>query len=136
MKILNRTTEATKTVSHRNTASEALAAYTLLKTTTSGETALATADSALNATVRGMTEKAVASGAVHDMTTGGEIENTAWSWTIDGSNENLLWLHETSSLLTETAPATVGKFSAPVAHVASATKITLRLDPFNITEIL
>lgn len=135
MKHLNRSTEKAKKTFAVKTASADIAAYACVRVTTAGKAITADDTSELNATVYGIAEKAIATDAVGEVTTGGEIYNPSWTWTIDGTNGNLLWMDSTG-LLTETIPAVKGRFSVPIAQVLSATNIVLLPQPFNVTEIL
>jgi len=135
MKHLNRSTEKAKKTYAIKTASANIAAWTCVRVTTGGKIITADDTSEVNATVYGMVEKAIAADAAGEVTTGGEIYNAAWNWTIDGSNNNLLWMASTG-LLTETIPIVQGKFSVPIAQVTTAHTIVLLPQPFNVTEIL
>ena len=135
MRVLNKSRKARKTTIIK-TASEALAAFNIVGVTTSGQIKKSTSATELLATAYGMVEKAIGSGSAGEVTIDGEIYNPAWAWTIDGTNNNLLWIDASTSFLTETIPATAGRFSAPIAQITSATTIVLRINPFNVTEVL
>lgn len=127
--------KAKKLVTHK-VAGSAVAAFDCVRVSTAGVIVPASADSEVNATVYAMAEKAIASAAMGEVTTDGRIYNPAWAWTIDGANNNLLWLHMTMAKLTETIPVTVGKFSSPCAKVISATEVDFDPEAFSVTEII
>jgi hypothetical protein len=135
MRVLNQGVErAKRTVTHEVAGTGGIAALDNVRVTTAGKALPASADSEVNATVYGIALKAIAQDARGEIITSGVIEDLSWSWTIDGANNNLLWLDETTAKLTETAPSTVGKFTAPLAQVINATTISYRTRPFSVTE--
>lgn len=116
---------ATDSVFSTFTAGETIGAYKVVSASTSSEQVVL-ADANVEAKVPSIaiSTKVVASGEKENFLTYGEIENSAWSWTINAD----LFLDETAGEITETAPTAENTFMQKLGKAVSPTKILFNPD--------